>query len=529
MATLEDYTVAVRARLERALLALPGGPTIRRVRDATRARLQAFWHSVDRSRRRQVDQAAARLRRFANRPRVGLLRARLLLLVGGASAARLAAAGSAEARVGRVDKAFERWSRALVLEPELFGVYEEYAYELWQRGRWDDAADLYERREEVQRRLAKERMLDWLPFTLLDRQFAAAVGVTAMLDVHVKQQILAGVPTERSLLLTHQWSLANRSYLDYWRRYLPVRVVDHRAYDAIQPMIDIVRVTLHGFPHPDGRARTYVELGADVQARWEAEGREPLLALSGEHLERGRDTLEQLGVPRDAWFVTLHIREDGYHPTRNADLLSYRQAIEAITDRGGWVVRMGDRIVPDADRSMSKLPPLPQVLDYTHSDVRSDWMDVFLWGGCRFLLGTLSGPAHVAATFGVPAIYTNWLIGYRSWYGDDLAVPKLYWSEGEGRYLTFEEALSTPVGFTHMAEPLEQHGVRIVDNTPEQIAAVAIEMIERLDGNAVYTADDEELQRRYDSFEPPLRHRRPAVGARIGRDFLREHRDLVPR
>lgn len=542
LATLDDFRVRFQARMEDERARAPDqtAPTLAlrvlagwfRGRGWFRRRAlssaQDILHRVDRRRRAELDRLLARLRVVGSRPHVRLWRVRALLLLTGASAKRLAEAGSAEAGVGNIDRALARWSRALVLDPTLFGVYEEYAYELWQRGRWDDAADLYAQREEVRKALASERMLDWLPFEVLDRQFAAAVGVTAMLDVYVKQQILAGLPTSTSILLTHQYSIANRSYVDYWDRYVPLHVIDNVAYDALERVIEIVRVGLHALPHPDGGSKTYSELGAEVQSQWESEGREALLRLSDAHVERGRACLERLGVPRDSWFVTLHIREDGYHPVRNADISSYRRAISAITDRGGWVVRMGGAIHPEPGREMSRLQSLPQVVDYTHSDARSDWMDVFLWGGCRFLLGTLSGPAHVAATFGVPAVYSNSVIGYRSWYGADLALPKLYWSTREKRYLTFAEALSSPVGFTHMLEPLRDRGIELVDNTAEQLEAVTVEMIDRLDGTAGYTADDLELQRRYDSFEPPLRHRRPPAGARIGRDFLREYRDLLP-
>ena len=79
--------------------------------------------------------------------------------------------------------------------------------------------------------------------------------------------------------------------------------------------------------------------------------------------------------------MVLHVREPGYRGEsrenttenwRNANPLDYLKAIKAVTNAGGWVFRMGDS-------SMTPLPSMPQVIDYAHHEIQSDWMDVFLW------------------------------------------------------------------------------------------------------------------------------------------------------
>ncbi|MBV9834111.1 MAG: hypothetical protein JO055_06885, partial [Alphaproteobacteria bacterium] len=63
--------------------------------------------------------------------------------------------------------------------------------------------------------------------------------------------------------------------------------------------------------------------------------------------------------------------------------------------------------------------------------------------------------------------------------------------------------------------------LELVNNTPEEILALAQEMLERLDGRAVYTADDEARQ---DKFRALFAKGHYSYGAasRIGRDFLRQ-------
>ena len=60
--------------------------------------------------------------------------------------------------------------------------------------------------------------------------------------------------------------------------------------------------------------------------------------------------MSALGVPDGAWYVGLHVREGGYHAEdtgdksrhRNAQIEDYFPAIKAVTDRGGYVIRLGD-------------------------------------------------------------------------------------------------------------------------------------------------------------------------------------------
>jgi len=119
---------------------------------------------------------------------------------------------------------------------------------------------------------------------------------------------------------------------------------------------------------------------------WEKAERAPLLTLSEVEMTKGRACLKELGLPDSAWFVCLHVRESGFkreqgfNPVEdglNAEIGTYLPAIRAVTERGGWVIRVGDP-------KMQPLPPTPRAIDYAHSAVRSEWMDVSCWGVVAF-------------------------------------------------------------------------------------------------------------------------------------------------
>lgn len=178
---------------------------------------------------------------------------------------------------------------------------------------------------------------------------------------------------------------------------------------------------------------------------------------------------------------------------------------------------------------MKPLLDLPNVIDYVHTDAVSDWMDVFLLGACRFFLGTDSGPVNVPAVFGRPSAVINAIpMGFGWFLSGDIYIKKLYWSVSEARHLTFPEIQTTDLRDFWTTEVFEAANLSWVDNSPEEIRELVAEMLEHVNDGASYTDEDERLQaewkRLLQSRWTPLSH---GVQARIGRDFLRRHRDLL--
>ena len=251
-----------------------------------------------------------------------------------------------------------------------------------------------------------------------------------------------------------------------------------------------------------------------------------MLELPPDVAARGRALLQAAGLPRGAWFVALHVRDitwkglnTGIHAIRNADTVAYLPAIAEITGRGGYVVRMGD---PDAQ----PMPALANVIDYCRSDMRSEWMDIFLIARSRFMLGSASGPSFVPPLYGVPAVLTNWWPpGMRPWHAADIFIPKLLRRSADGRYLTLGETLREPFSHCHSPRYLAaREGVHVEDNDPEIIRGAVAEMLSRLDGDSGHDADVVELRARADSIYQLQGH----YGlAKLARGFLRRHRDLI--
>jgi putative glycosyltransferase (TIGR04372 family) len=356
----------------------------------------------------------------------------------------------------------------------------------------------------------------------------ARMGETGLqLGLHVKAGIMGWRRPIASILAVPAGRAANAAYVDYWREH--VTIVTDPA--LVARTAELEKRILHDTVYvrvPDGRVLSKNRAVHYCEAQWEREKRPPLLTLKAEHLERGWQALAQLGMPKGAWFACLHVREGGYmretpgsqEAFRNCDIFTYLPAVAEITRRGGWVVRIGDR-------SMKPLPPLPQVIDYVHSPAKSEWMDIFLSGACRFVLGSGSGMSTIAQLFGRPIADTNWFpAGNHIWTGREIYIVKRYWSDTERRFLDWHEVMTPPLALTYDARMLTRTGIRVVDNTEEEIRELCLEMLDRLDG-APYTAEDDALQDRWHALKRRY-WQEPWLG-RIGREFLKRHADSLGR
>lgn len=347
------------------------------------------------------------------------------------------------------------------------------------------------------------------------------------IDCVVREELLAGRRPSRLVLVAPSGEVANPHVLTYWRRHMTVvespracrwlrDIAGHRWTLARDDMLPY-------FTAIDSTARCYA-----VYAEW-GERPAPLELLPAD-VERGEAALCELGLPAGARFVAFHCRDGGYSPEdehwhehRNASIESYMPALAELRERGLYGVRMGDPTMP-------KLPPMEGVVDYAHSSVRSPWMDVFLCGRCAFFLGTSSGLYLVAEAFGRPVALAN-LAPMSTALGSTrtgLAIPKLIWHEEEQRVLGFREVLSSPIGNLRFAEGYRSAGLRTLENEPEDITALALEMHERMSGTFRSEEDDSSRQARYVSLFRPGHYAYGSAGG-VGRDFLRKHADLLER
>jgi len=345
-------------------------------------------------------------------------------------------------------------------------------------------------------------------------------------DLLIKSQLLGLRPNHKFVLAVDRCIVANPALLKEWERYITV-VTDPEQVRRLRTLKKDLEVPAWLGPMPDGTYATSNLALSYIQREWDRQGREPLLKLSDEQKKRGWDTLAKLGVPKGSWFVALHARDTGYKGEakgqiidrlRNADIHNYIAAAQMLTDSDGWVIRLGE---PQS----SPTPDLPRVIDYAHSEFKSDWMDVFLASQCRFFLGGSGGIVGVPQAYHVPLIATDFPpICPNLMNACDIFTPKLLYSKKYERLLTFKELMQPPFIFTEWHEIFDREQVVIVNNTAEEILEVTKEMLDRVEGRLTYRSDDDALQERFRALIPP---EYGVMLCRVGRSFLARYATLL--
>lgn len=261
------------------------------------------------------------------------------------------------------------------------------------------------------------------------------------------------------------------------------------------------------------------------------------LSFTPDEERRGKALLRSMGIPDGSEFICLAARDNAYlkavaapgaydyHDYRNVDIQNFVLAAEALAERGYFVLRMGATVNAPL-RSTH-----PRVIDYAANGMRSDFMDIYLGARCRFCLSVGTGFDAVPMIFRRPIAYASMVpIGYAATFlKDAVFICKKHWVASEDRWLSLKEVFDVGVGFGLQATDYEVRGVNVIENTPEEIMALTIEMLERLIGTWRSAPGDDALQQRFWEIYPVDardRDKKPlhgAVRARYGAQYLREN------
>jgi putative glycosyltransferase (TIGR04372 family) len=256
---------------------------------------------------------------------------------------------------------------------------------------------------------------------------------------------------------------------------------------------------------------------------------------------RGKMGLRSLGIPDDAPFVCLTVRDSAYlndqsphldwsrHNFRNCDIQNYILVSRKLAERGYYVIRIGAVVKEAMDVDH------PMIIDYATNGMRSDFMDIYLGAKCTFCISTSLGFDSVPIIFRRPVVFVDSspLEVIRTWSIDYISTFKKYWKRDEDRFMTFQEIFESGAGKFTVQSEFEALGIDLVESTPEEIADVVLEMDERLRGVWKSTQEDERLQQSFWEMFPrgflknasiPLHGE---IYSRVGVEFLRQHREWL--
>lgn len=257
----------------------------------------------------------------------------------------------------------------------------------------------------------------------------------------------------------------------------------------------------------------------------------PNLSFTENELQYGQKELQRLEVPHNNPYICFHARDAAYlntyqpqanwdyHSYRNADISNYVPAVEKLVGKGYFAIRMG-RFVGKKLQTDN-----PRIIDYAAKG-GTDFLDMYLGAHCRFFIAGSDGLAEIPIIFRRPVVWIDFVpfSAVHLVAKGQLFIPKKLWSLKENRMLTFDEMINKKVAQYSRTEDYQKAGVEVINNSPEEILDVAMEMEERLNGTWNETEEDKELQQRFCGIVS--RTDRKFLG-RIGAKFLRQHRGLL--
>jgi putative glycosyltransferase (TIGR04372 family) len=304
-------------------------------------------------------------------------------------------------------------------------------------------------------------------------------------------------------------------------------------------VIEAAQLILHLLPH--GKRHSFSMVGDDLSQR-DIQGllvqTKPHLAFTPEEEYQGRLALRELGIPEGAQFVCFHARDSvyfdsalankgidyRYHSFRDFSIHTMVPAAEELTRRGYYAIRMG-AVVKEALQTTN-----PMIIDYATNGSRSDFLDIYLLAKCRFFITSDAGIYAVAEIFRRPYAFVNFpVLGRAHTWNPQPFIFKKLWLKAEKRFMSVREILASGAGQFLFAEQYAHADIELVENTPEEIMALTMEVDERLNGTWKMTSEDEDLQQRFweifKRYAPTELH--GIYRTRIGAEFLRQNRELL--
>jgi hypothetical protein len=289
----------------------------------------------------------------------------------------------------------------------------------------------------------------------------------------------------------------------------------------------------------------------------------PHLKFTQEEMKRGEAQLREWGVrPSDQW-VCLMVRDAAYLPTlkyhsyRDCDVDTYADAALMLAERGYHVFRMG-KVVANPFSAKH-----PRIHDFPVNGMYSDFMAVYLGAFCTFCISTSTGWDAIPQAFRRPMCYTNFApVEYMiTWLPNSLAIWKhhlkatlvnvkgrlvngaweAYTDSGKGepqgstitltddeltekdwKRMDFQGIIESGAGKFHHAQNFAHAGIKLEDNTPEEITEVVREMADMVEGKFT-PADQSEFWAKFprnidEGGRYPLHGE---IHMRIGSKFLR--------
>ncbi|MHC8865802.1 TIGR04372 family glycosyltransferase [Arenicellales bacterium IMCC57338] len=225
--------------------------------------------------------------------------------------------------------------------------------------------------------------------------------------------------------------------------------------------------------------------------------------------ERGRKWLSSIGYQEGEKFICVLVRDPiflandplikedyggsidkwSYHDYRDSDIDTYMEGLEWLADQGVWVLRMGKKMAKAIKTKHAR------ILDYSFSEHRSDFLDVWLFANCSFCISTATGPDQLSAIYDRSILYLNATpLGHLTTFQKCMWVPKNAVWDNTGDALKLVEILDNTF---FSSSSFQAAGIRFDDLTSADIKLYIQEFWARNQGTWPDSLADQNMHDRF--------------------------------
>jgi putative glycosyltransferase (TIGR04372 family) len=216
------------------------------------------------------------------------------------------------------------------------------------------------------------------------------------------------------------------------------------------------------------------------------------LAFSESEVHRAERELVKLGIDPQKPYVCLVVRDGGHYASKgdiesagydilNFDIDTFIPAAEFLVSEGFQVVRMGS----GSEKPFSRLST--GVIDYAHSQNRSEFLDVYIAGTCSFAVSTQTGPDAVCMLFRRPVLYVDVTRFSQFFFGMKAAT----WAPArlmkDGRVLSLSEIINGDIAWFKDPNDFATNGVTQQKSSPEELLQLVQSYVDCMRGKAELT------------------------------------------
>jgi putative glycosyltransferase (TIGR04372 family) len=312
-------------------------------------------------------------------------------------------------------------------------------------------------------------------------------------------------------------NICNEQVLNMWKRVIcivPFKSVFNEIYNLLDRKV------------PGGKNRL---IKWQPHNRTELFNYSPHISLKQSELVKSELIIREMGVSGE--YVCFHSRDSEYlnrvspneswthHDYRDADIDNYLLAAKGLCDEGLTAIRMGSVVKKQIDTSN------PKIIDYASSNFQCDLMDVYLSIMCKFFIVSNTGMIAIAKVFHRPMAVPNMIpINSIQYFSEkDVFIPKLIVSNETNRFLSFTEMFK--YNGADITSRIQKNKFILIENCPEDIADLAIELNMKLNGEWRESLGGKERQEKFR--EITMKHYPDIHHCKIGSKFLKKYQYLL--